>query len=40
MGESVDEAGYVQPSPGDVWDFLGEAKQWLSNIHRKGIPVS
>ncbi len=39
MGDSPDDPDYVKPSKGDVWDFIGKAKQWLSNVQRKGIPI-
>lgn len=39
MGDSPDHPDYVKPSEGDVWDFIGKAKQWLSNAQRKGIPM-
>ena len=40
MGESPDAAGYLTPAAGDVWDFLGEARSWVANAKRKGIPVA
>ena len=39
MGESPDDGGYLSPVAGDVWDFLGEARSWVGNANRKGIPV-
>jgi len=39
MGDSPDEPNYLQPSDGDVWDFVGKAKRWLSDNSRKGIPI-
>lgn len=38
MGDQPDSPGYVTPSDGDVWDFLGRAKHWLTSSSRKGIP--
>lgn len=38
MGENPDEANYLKPSTGDVWDFLGKVKKWINNTTRKGIP--
>ena len=40
MGESPDEADYLNPGADDVWNFIGEAKGWLSDPNRKGIPSS
>jgi hypothetical protein len=40
MGESPDEANYLKPKSGDVWDFIAQAKAWLSNPAKKGIPAS
>lgn len=39
MGDSPDQANYLRPTSGDVWDFIGLAKTWLSDNARKGIPV-
>lgn len=38
MGDSLDQLNYVKPSSGDVWDFIGNAKNWLINSQRKGMP--
>lgn len=38
MGEDPDESKYLNPSSGDVWDFIGEIKKWIINNNRKGIP--
>lgn len=38
MGENPLEATYLKPANDDVWNFLGELKQWLNNENRKGIP--
>jgi len=38
MGENPDDPSYVHPSSGDVWDFIGQIKQWAENPIRKGIP--
>jgi predicted ATPase len=40
MGESPDDHNYLNPHDGDVWNFIGEAKIWLTNWNRKGIPSS
>ena len=40
MGESPDEPNYLNPQDNDVWDFIGEAKGWLADPDRKGIPSS
>ncbi len=39
MGEDPDHEGYVKPSNDDVWAFLASVKGWLTNPHRKGIPI-
>ena len=38
MGEDPEQASYLRPGIDDVWSFLAEIKQWLSNPNRKGIP--
>lgn len=38
MGENPDEAGYIKPSTGDVWDFIKKLKTWIDNPSKKGIP--
>ncbi|WP_071885786.1 ATP-dependent nuclease [Hymenobacter sedentarius] len=38
MGEDPTQTGYVQPSKGDVWDFVGRMRLWVDNPSRKGIP--
>jgi len=30
-GVMPEDQNYLQPSDGDVWDFIGQAKTWLSN---------
>lgn len=37
LGDSPDQAAYVKPGTGDVWEFLGRVKVWLENGQRKGI---
>ena len=39
MGDTPEDQNYLLPSNGDVWDFIGQAKTWLSNNQRKGILV-
>lgn len=39
MGDTPEDQNYLQPSDGDVWNFIGQAKTWLSNNQRKGIPT-
>jgi len=39
MGEDPASASYLKPTDGDVWEFLGEVKRWLTNPKRKGIPT-
>ncbi len=38
MGEDPDAQNYIRPSEGDVWEFLGSLKTWLTNPSRRGIP--
>lgn len=38
MGEDPTSPSYIHPGPGDVWSFLGDARTWLLNPNRKGIP--
>lgn len=39
MGESPDQPGYLKPSTGDVWDFIGLIKIWIDDTNKKGIPL-
>ncbi|AQX11347.1 hypothetical protein BAX94_09520 [Elizabethkingia meningoseptica] len=39
MGENPNDLNYIKPSNGDVWDFIGEIQQWISNENRNGIPT-
>lgn len=38
MGDNPDSADYVKPESSDVWNFIGELKNWMENINKKGIP--
>lgn len=38
MGEDPNHPNYLKPQKGDVWDFIGQVKEWVSNPSRKGIP--
>ena len=38
MGENPNQKDYLNPSDNDVWEFMGEIKNWISNPLRKGIP--
>jgi hypothetical protein len=38
MGEDPVSQNYIQPSSGDVWDFVGEVCRWVANPSRRGIP--
>lgn len=38
MGDNPVDANYKKPEEGDVWDFIGEINNWISNPNRKGIP--
>lgn len=37
MGQNISEGDYVKPDHGDVWDFIGQINEWLSNASRKGM---
>lgn len=39
MGENPEADSYLKPSEEDVWSFMGQIKQWLTNPTRKGIPI-
>jgi hypothetical protein len=39
MGENPDNAAYVKPNGGDVWQFIETIGTWLQNPKRKGIPA-
>lgn len=39
MGEDPDSPDYVKPREDDVWRFISSVKAWLTNPHRRGIPV-
>jgi hypothetical protein len=36
MGDDPNAEGYLNPSTGDVWDFIGKISHWLQNPTRKG----
>lgn len=38
MGSDPDDGDYIGPTDGDVWDFVGSIKKWLTDPRRKGIP--
>ncbi|MBS0252416.1 MAG: ATP-binding protein [Proteobacteria bacterium] len=38
MGSDPKKEPYVYPAKGDVWDFVGSIKKWLTDPTRKGIP--
>lgn len=38
MGSDPKAAGYVRPSDGDVWDFVGGISGWIADPNRRGIP--
>ena len=40
MGENPDDASYIKPTIGDVWDFIENIKNWATSSTRKGIPNS
>ncbi len=37
MGAEVAQPSYMQPSNGDVWDFIGRVGEWLKAPKRKGM---
>lgn len=38
MGSDPAHADYIDPAPGDVWDFVGLMKAWAAAPDRRGIP--
>ena len=38
MGDDPSQPGYVHPAQGDVWDFVGRIRSWVTRGDRKGIP--
>jgi len=38
MGENPEATDYLRPATGDVWEFIGAAKAWLTDPNRRGIP--
>lgn len=38
MGSNPEDANYLRPSNGDVWDFIGKVKNWIDDPNKKGIP--
>lgn len=38
MGENPESNEYLKPTDGDVWDLIGNIKNWFENNQRKGIP--
>lgn len=39
MGTDPNDACYIKPEPGDVWDFVGGIANWLRDEHRQGMPT-
>ncbi|MBD8893964.1 ATP-dependent nuclease [Roseibium litorale] len=39
MGSDPSSDGYIQPTEGDVWDFIGKVSAWMKDSKRKGIPA-
>ncbi|MGJ8597140.1 ATP-dependent nuclease [Sulfitobacter sp.] len=37
MGSDASSPDYVQPTDGDVWDFIGNLAVWFNNKERKGL---
>lgn len=38
MGDDPDLDGYIKPTDGDVWDFIGIVSKWINDPNKKGIP--
>lgn len=38
MGDNPENQDYINPTESDVWNFIGELKEWIDNSNRKGIP--
>ena len=38
MGEDPEKESYLKPSNDDVWAFISEIRNWLTDPNRKGIP--
>jgi len=38
MGDNPESTNYIKPENGDVWDFIGDVKNWIENMNKKGIP--
>lgn len=38
MGEDTASSTYVKPTGDDVWEFIGQVQNWLTDPDRKGIP--
>lgn len=38
MGADPSAAGYSRPAAGDVWDFIGQFKEWAVSGQRRGVP--
>jgi len=39
MDEDPDLKDYIKPTEDDVWDFIGQIKNWLIDPNRNGIPT-
>ncbi|MFP6888225.1 MAG: ATP-binding protein, partial [Nitrospinota bacterium] len=37
MGEDPDLEDYIKPTEDDVWDFIGQIKNWLIDPNSNGI---
>ena len=40
MGSDPKAAGYVQPTEGDVWEFVSGIAKWVADPQRRGMPSS
>ncbi|HTG66073.1 MAG TPA: ATP-binding protein [Flavobacterium sp.] len=38
MGENPSDISYIKPTDKDVWNFISEINEWISNEKRSGIP--
>ncbi len=39
IGSDPSDQRYIHPGPGDIWEFIGEIREWSSNVERRGIPA-
>ena len=39
MGSDPSHTDYIKPATGDVWDFIGNLRKWLTALDRKGLAL-